>query len=79
MFQNLKKHLKRKYYSHSKINIAYIESYKLAINNTTYIFFNDCENVYINTLEKFIPFNKLKTTILFFVIYDILIIEINLI
>ncbi len=47
----------------SKTNIAYIESHKLEINNITYLFFNKCENVYINTLEKFIPFNELENHI----------------
>ncbi len=47
----------------SKTNIAYIEPHKLEINNITYLFFNKCENVYINTLEKFIPFNELETYI----------------
>lgn len=46
-----------------KTNIAYIEPHKLEINNITYLFFNECENVYINTLEEFIPFNDLETHI----------------
>lgn len=47
----------------SKTNIAYIETHKLVINNITYLFFNECENVYINTLEKFIPFSELENHI----------------
>lgn len=47
----------------SKTNIAYIEPHKLVINNITYLFFNECENVYINTLEKFIPFSELENHI----------------
>lgn len=47
----------------SKTNIAYIEPHKLEINNITYLFFNECENVYINTLEEFIPFNNLEAHI----------------
>ena len=43
-----------------KTNIAYIEPHKLEINKITYLFFNECENVYINTLERFIPFNELE-------------------
>ena len=35
-----------------KTNLAYIEPHKLIINNNKYLFFNECENVYINTLEK---------------------------
>lgn len=46
-----------------KTNIAYIEPNKLEINNITYLFFNGCENVYINTLEEFIPFNDLEAHI----------------
>ena len=46
-----------------KTNIAYIEPHKLEINDITYLFFNECENAYINTLEKSIPFNKLETYI----------------
>ena len=46
-----------------KTNIAYIEPHKLEINEITYLFFNECENVYINTLEKFIPFNELENHI----------------
>ncbi len=42
-----------------KTNIAYIEPHKLIINNITYLFFNECENVYINTLEESITFNLL--------------------
>ena len=30
----------------SKTNIAYIEPHKLEVNNITYLFFNECENVY---------------------------------
>ena len=46
-----------------KTNIAYIEPHKLVINNITYLFFNECENVYINTLEKSITFNELENYI----------------
>lgn len=46
-----------------KTNIAYIEPHKLVINDITYLFFNECENVYINTLEEFIPFNELENYI----------------
>ena len=35
----------------SKTNLAYIEPHKLIINGTTYLFFNNCKNVYINNLE----------------------------
>ncbi len=46
-----------------KTNIAYIEPHKIIINNITYLFFNECGNVYINTLEEFIPFNDLEAHI----------------
>lgn len=46
-----------------KTNIAYIEPHKLEINNITYLFFNECENVYINTLENYISFNELENHI----------------
>ncbi len=44
----------------SKTNLAYIEPHKLIINEITYLFFNNCENVYINTLEQFISLNELE-------------------
>lgn len=43
----------------SKTNLAYIEPHKLIINEITYLFFNNCENVYINTLEQSISLNEL--------------------
>ena len=46
-----------------KTNIAYIEPHKLVINNITYLFFNECNNVYINTLETSISFNDLEAHI----------------
>lgn len=46
-----------------KTNIAYIEPHKLVINDITYLFFNECQNVYINTLEQLIPFNELENYI----------------
>ena len=44
----------------SKTNLAYIEPHKLVINEITYLFFNNCENVYINTLEQSILLNELE-------------------
>ena len=44
----------------SRTNLAYIESHKLIINEITYLFFNNCENVYINTLEQSILLNELE-------------------
>ena len=44
----------------SKTNLAYIEPHKLIINEITYLFFNNCENAYINTLEQSISLNELE-------------------
>ena len=64
MFLNLKGKLEKgNIINIPKTNIAYIEPHKLVINNITYLFFNECENVYINTLEESIPFNELENYI----------------
>ena len=47
----------------SKTNLAYIEPHKLIINEITYLFFNNCENAYINTLEQSILLNELEKQI----------------
>ena len=44
----------------SRTNLAYIEPHKLIINKITYLFFKNCENVYINTLEQSILLNELE-------------------
>ena len=44
-------------------NLAYIEPHKLIINDITYLFFNECEDVYINTLEQSISITKLENHI----------------
>ena len=60
-FLNIKSKIKRgNIINIPKTNLAYIEPHKLEINNITYLLFNECENVYINTLEKAIPLNKLE-------------------
>ncbi len=46
-----------------KTNIAYIEPHKLVINNIIYLFFNECNDIYINTLVNSIPFNDLEANI----------------
>ena len=46
-----------------KTNIAYIDPHMLVINNITYLFFNECNDIYINTLENSIPFNDLEAHI----------------
>lgn len=64
MFLNLKGKLEKgNIINIPRTNIAYIEPHKLVINNITYLFFNECENVYINTLEESIPFNELENYI----------------
>lgn len=44
-------------------NLAYIEPHKLIINNNTYLFFNECNEVFINTLEKSISITELENYI----------------
>lgn len=44
----------------SKTNLAYIEPHKLIINGITYLFFNNFENVYIDTLKQSISLNELE-------------------
>ena len=44
-------------------NLAYIEPHKLKINDITYLFFNECDDVFINTLEQSISINKLQNYI----------------
>ncbi len=64
MFLNIKEKIQKgSIINIPKTNIAYIEPHKLVINDITYLFFNECENVYINTLEEFIPFNELENYI----------------
>ncbi len=64
MFLNIKEKIQKgSIINIPKTNIAYIEPHKLIINDITYLFFNECENVYINTLEEFIPFNELENYI----------------
>ncbi len=63
-FSNIKAKLENGNIIHIlKTNIAYIEPHKLEINGITYLFFNECEIVYINTLEKYISFNELENHI----------------
>ena len=64
MFLNIRAKLERgNIINIPKTNIAYIEPHKLVINNITYLFFNECDNVYINTLEESITFNELQNYI----------------
>ncbi len=64
MFLNIKAKLEQgSIINIPKTNIAYIEPHKLVIINITYLFFYECENVYINTLEESITFNELENYI----------------
>ena len=63
-FLNIKEKIQRgNIINISKTNLAYIEPHKLVINNITYLFFNECEYVYINTLEESIPLNEFENYI----------------
>ena len=63
-FLNIKNKLQRgNIINIPKTNLAYIEPHKLVINDISYLFFNECDNVYINTLETYIPFNELENYI----------------
>lgn len=63
-FLNIKKKIQRgNIINIPKTNLAYIEPHKLVINNITYLFFNECEYVYINTLEESIPLNEFENYI----------------
>ncbi len=60
-FNNIKAKLENgNIISLSNTNIAYIEPHKLEINEITYLFFNECEDVYINNLNRSIPLKELE-------------------
>ena len=60
-FNNIKAKLKQgNIISLSNTNIAYIEPHTLEIKGTTYLFFNECEDVYINDLCRSIPLKELE-------------------
>lgn len=44
-------------------NLAYIEPHTLEIKGITYLFFNECDNVYINDLSRSIPLKELENFI----------------
>lgn len=63
-FLNIKsKIMKGNIISIKNTNLAYIEPHKLIVNNITYLFFNECNKVFINTLENFIQLNELENHI----------------
>ena len=60
-FLNIKaKIIKGNIISIGKTNLSYIEPHKFIIDNTTYLFFNECSDIYINTLEQSIPLSELE-------------------
>lgn len=63
-FNNVKAKLKTgSIISLSNTNIAYIEPHTLEIKGITYLFFNGCEDVYINDLSRSIPLKELESFI----------------
>ncbi len=60
-FNNIKANLENgSIISLTNTNIAYIEPHTLEIKGTTYLFFNGCEDVYINDLSRSIPLKELE-------------------
>lgn len=60
-FNNIKGKLENGFIiSLTNTNIAYIEPHKLVVNENTYHFFNECEDVYINDLSRSIPLKELE-------------------
>ena len=60
-FSNIKAKLENgNIISLSNTNIAYIEPHSLEIKGITYLFFNECEDVYMNDLSSSIPLKELE-------------------
>ena len=60
-FNNIKAELKTgSIISLTNTNIAYIEPHSLEIKGITYLFFNECEDVYMNDLSSSIPLKELE-------------------
>lgn len=60
-FNNIKAKLKQgSIISLSNTNIAYVEPHSLEIKGITYLFFNECEDVYMNDLSRSIPLKELE-------------------
>ena len=63
-FNNIKAKLENgNIISLANTNIAYIEPHTLEIKGITYLFFNECDNVYINDLSRSIPLKELENFI----------------
>ena len=63
-FNNIKAKLENgNIISLANTNIAYIEPHTLEIKGITYLFFNECDNVYINDLSRYIPLKELENFI----------------
>ena len=63
-FNNIKANIKNgSIISLTNTNIAYIEPHKLEMKGITYLFFNECDNVYINNLSRSIPLKELENFI----------------
>jgi len=63
-FNNIKAKLENgNIISLTNTNIVYIEPHTLKINEITYLFFNECEDVYINDLSRSIPLKELENFI----------------
>jgi hypothetical protein len=63
-FNNIKGNLKNGYIiSLINTNITYIQPHRLEIKGTIYLFFNECEDVYINDLSRSIPLKDLEKII----------------
>ncbi len=63
-FNNIKAKLKNgNIISLSNTNIVYIQPHSIEIKGITYLFFNECEDVYINDLSRSIPFKELENFI----------------
>lgn len=60
-FNNIKAELKNgSILSLTNTNIVYIEPHRLEIKGVIYLFFNKCEEVYINDLSRSIPLKELE-------------------
>ncbi len=60
-FNNIKAKFKNgNIISLTNTNIAYVEPHTLEINETTYPFFNEDKDVYINDLSRSIPLKELE-------------------